>query len=128
MSDRPTVAVLDYGSGNLRSVVRAVERAGAEVELTSDFEACLAADGLLVPGVGAYAACMAGLREVKGERIIDEHERVTSDHIDKLRSLVLHQNQERQRDPYLPTLQTVGRFVISGIMVAMLFAFLGLFR
>ncbi|MBM7506696.1 MULTISPECIES: imidazole glycerol phosphate synthase subunit HisH [Nocardioides] len=70
MSDRPTVAVLDYGSGNLRSVVRAVERAGAEVELTSDFEACLAADGLLVPGVGAYAACMAGLREVKGERII----------------------------------------------------------
>ena len=70
MSDRPTVAVLDYGSGNLRSVVRAVERAGAEVELTSDFDTCLAADGLLVPGVGAYAACMAGLREVKGERII----------------------------------------------------------
>ncbi|MEN8704571.1 MAG: imidazole glycerol phosphate synthase subunit HisH [Nocardioides marinisabuli] len=70
MSDRPTVAVLDYGSGNLRSVVRAVERAGAEVELTSDFDSCLAADGLLVPGVGAYAACMAGLREVKGERII----------------------------------------------------------
>ena len=70
MSDRPTVAVLDYGSGNLRSVVRAVERAGAEVELTSDFETCLAADGLLVPGVGAYAACMAGLREVKGDRMI----------------------------------------------------------
>jgi glutamine amidotransferase len=67
---RPTVAVLDYGSGNLRSVVRAVERAGAEVELTSDFETCLAADGLLVPGVGAYAACMAGLREVKGDRMI----------------------------------------------------------
>ena len=65
---------------------------------------------------------------LKGERIIDEHERVTSDHIDKLRSLVLHLNQERQQDPYLPTLQTVGRFVISGIMVAMLFAFLGLFR
>jgi glutamine amidotransferase len=64
------VAVLDYGSGNLRSVVRAVERAGAEVELTSDFETCLAADGLLVPGVGAYAACMAGLREVKGDRMI----------------------------------------------------------
>ncbi len=70
MTARPTVAVLDYGSGNLRSVVRAVERAGADVELTSDFETCLAADGLLVPGVGAYAACMAGLREVKGERII----------------------------------------------------------
>lgn len=70
MTARPTVAVLDYGSGNLRSVVRAVERAGAEVELTSDFETCLAADGLLVPGVGAYAACMAGLREVKGDRMI----------------------------------------------------------
>ena len=65
-----TVAVLDYGSGNLRSVVRAVERAGVEVELTSDFDTCLNADGLVVPGVGAYAACMAGLRAIKGERII----------------------------------------------------------
>ena len=64
------VAVLDYGSGNLRSVVRAVERAGAEVVLTSDFETCLDSDGLVVPGVGAYAACMAGLRAIKGERII----------------------------------------------------------
>jgi glutamine amidotransferase len=64
------VAVLDYGSGNLRSVVRAVERAGAEVELTSDFDTCLDADGLVVPGVGAYAACMAGLRAIKGDRLI----------------------------------------------------------
>lgn len=64
------VAVLDYGSGNLRSAVRAVERAGAEVTLTSDFNTCLAADGLLVPGVGAFAACMAGLKAVKGDRII----------------------------------------------------------
>lgn len=64
------VVVLDYGSGNVRSAVRAVERAGAEVELTGDFDAALEADGLLVPGVGAYAACMAGLREVKGERLI----------------------------------------------------------
>ena len=66
----PRVVVLDYGSGNLRSAVRAVERAGASVELTSDFDAALDADGLLVPGVGAYAACMAGLRAVKGDRII----------------------------------------------------------
>jgi putative nucleotidyltransferase with HDIG domain len=65
---------------------------------------------------------------LNGERIIDAHERVTSDHLDKLRSLVLHLNQERQQDPYLPTLQTVGRFVISGVMVATLFVFLGLFR
>ncbi len=64
------VAVLDYGSGNLRSVVRAVERAGAEVELTGDFDTCLDADGLVVPGVGAYAACMTGLRALKGDRLI----------------------------------------------------------
>jgi glutamine amidotransferase len=51
-------------------VVRALERAGAEVTLTDDFYAGLEADGLVVPGVGAYAACMAGLRAVKGERLI----------------------------------------------------------
>jgi glutamine amidotransferase len=67
---RPSVVVLDYGSGNLRSAVRAVERAGAQVTLTGDLDAALAADGLLVPGVGAYAACMKGLREIRGERII----------------------------------------------------------
>ena len=64
------VVVLDYGSGNLRSVVRAAERTGAEVTLTSDFTTALEADGLIVPGVGAYAACMAGLRAIKGDRII----------------------------------------------------------
>src|SRR3954453_7320215 len=64
------VVVLDYGSGNLRSAVRAVERAGANATLTSDFDAALNAHGLVVPGVGAYAACMAGLRAIKGERII----------------------------------------------------------
>ena len=64
------MVVLDYGSGNVRSVVRASERAGAGVILTDDFQTALDADGLIVPGVGAYAACMAGLRAVKGERII----------------------------------------------------------
>ncbi|WP_298508004.1 imidazole glycerol phosphate synthase subunit HisH [uncultured Nocardioides sp.] len=64
------VVVLDYGSGNLRSAVRAVERAGAEVTLTGDRHAAEDADGLLVPGVGAYAACMAGLRAVDGPRAI----------------------------------------------------------
>ena len=67
---QPSVVVLDYGSGNLRSAVRAVERAGASVELTSDMDAALAADGLLVPGVGAYESCMKGLRAIRGERII----------------------------------------------------------
>ena len=65
-----TVVVFDYGSGNLRSVVRAAERSGADVVLTDDFQAALDADGLIVPGVGAYAACMEGLRAVKGDRII----------------------------------------------------------
>jgi glutamine amidotransferase len=64
------VVVFDYGSGNLRSVVRAVERTGASVTLTGDFGAALEADGLVVPGVGAYAACMEGLRAVKGDRLI----------------------------------------------------------
>jgi glutamine amidotransferase len=50
--------------------VRALERAGADVTLTGDKEAALAADGLVVPGVGAFAACMAGLRGVKGPEII----------------------------------------------------------
>jgi glutamine amidotransferase len=67
----PTVAVLDYGSGNLRSVVRAVERAGADVVLTADPTVAEAAAGLVVPGVGAFEACMTGLRSVGGERIID---------------------------------------------------------
>ncbi|KQY64009.1 MULTISPECIES: imidazole glycerol phosphate synthase subunit HisH [unclassified Nocardioides] len=64
------VVVLDYGSGNLRSAVRALERAGASVTLTADRTAAQDADGLLVPGVGAYAACMAGLRAVKGHEVI----------------------------------------------------------
>jgi len=67
---RPKVTVLDYGSGNLRSAQRALERAGAEVTVTADAAAALAADGLVVPGVGAFAACMAGLRAVRGDEII----------------------------------------------------------
>ena len=67
---RKHVVVLDYGSGNVRSVVRAVERAGAEAELTSQRSAAEAADGLVVPGVGAFAACMAGLQAVEGPRAI----------------------------------------------------------
>ncbi|HET7068751.1 MAG TPA: imidazole glycerol phosphate synthase subunit HisH [Nocardioides sp.] len=64
------VVVLDYGSGNLRSAVRALQRAGAAVELTADRAAAENADGLVVPGVGAFAACMAGLRAVDGPRTI----------------------------------------------------------
>jgi imidazole glycerol-phosphate synthase subunit HisH len=68
---RPSVVVLDYGSGNLRSAERALARAGADVAVTADPQAALAADGLVVPGVGAFAACMAGLRAAGGEQVID---------------------------------------------------------
>jgi imidazole glycerol-phosphate synthase subunit HisH len=67
---RRSVAVLDYGSGNLRSAERALARAGAEVAVTADWDAAMAADGLVVPGVGAFAACMAGLRAVRGDQVI----------------------------------------------------------
>lgn len=66
----PRVVVLDYGSGNLHSATRALVAAGADVLLTSDVEAGRAADGLVVPGVGAFAACMAGLRAVGGPELI----------------------------------------------------------
>jgi glutamine amidotransferase len=67
-----TVVVLDYGSGNLRSAQRALERVGADVEVTADADAAARADGLVVPGVGAYEACMTGLREIGGDKIIAE--------------------------------------------------------
>ncbi|MFD1504093.1 imidazole glycerol phosphate synthase subunit HisH [Georgenia yuyongxinii] len=66
-----SVAVLDYGSGNVRSAVRALERVGADVELTADPDAVAAADGLVVPGVGAFAAVMEQLRGVGGDRMIE---------------------------------------------------------
>ena len=71
-SSRKTVVVLDYGSGNLRSAQRALERVGADVEVTSDRAAAMAADGLVVPGVGAFEACMTGLRAIDGDAIIAE--------------------------------------------------------
>lgn len=64
--------VLDYGSGNIRSAVRALQRAGAEVELSADPATAIAADGLVVPGVGAYAACMAALDAVSARDILDQ--------------------------------------------------------
>ena len=64
------LVVIDYGSGNLRSAQRALERTGADVEVTADPSAAAAADGLVVPGVGAFEACMTGLRAIGGEKII----------------------------------------------------------
>ena len=67
-----TVAILDYGSGNLRSAHRALARVGADVTITNDPREVLTADGLLVPGVGAFAACMRGLTAINGPRLIGE--------------------------------------------------------
>lgn len=66
------IAILDYGSGNLRSALRAFERAGKEVVLTSDYSVALEAEGLVVPGVGAYGACMQGLKSVRGDELVRE--------------------------------------------------------
>jgi glutamine amidotransferase len=63
---------LDYGSGNLRSAQRALQRVGAAVEVTADLDAAATADGLMVPGVGAFEACMTGLRKIGGEQVIAE--------------------------------------------------------
>jgi glutamine amidotransferase len=64
------VVVLDYGSGNLRSAERAIARTGVDVTVTADLSAALAADGLVVPGVGAYAACMAGIEALGAGPVI----------------------------------------------------------
>lgn len=66
----PSVVVLDYGSGNLRSAVRALERAGADVTLTADRAAAQEAAGLVVPGVGAFRSCVEGIRSVRGHEVI----------------------------------------------------------
>jgi glutamine amidotransferase len=66
------IAILDYGSGNLRSAERAFATTGEEVVVTSDRNIALEADGLVVPGVGAFAACMNGLNAVDGAAIVRE--------------------------------------------------------
>ncbi|MDR1799341.1 MAG: imidazole glycerol phosphate synthase subunit HisH, partial [Bifidobacteriaceae bacterium] len=71
MTVAPSVVVLDYGFGNVRSAVRAAARAGADVSLTAEPAAVLAADGLIVPGVGAFAAVMAGLAAVGAPKLIE---------------------------------------------------------
>lgn len=65
------IVVLDYGSGNLRSAARALEQVGADVLVTSDFDLAMDSDGLVVPGVGAFGACMSGFRAVRGPQLVD---------------------------------------------------------
>jgi len=64
------IAILDYGSGNLRSALRAFETTGRKVQITSDPEIAISAAGLVVPGVGAFSSCMQGLIQVNGDQII----------------------------------------------------------
>jgi len=71
VSRTPRVALLDYGSGNVHSAAKALEAAGAEVEVTADRTAALEADGLVVPGVGAFRAVIDQLHAVRGDEIID---------------------------------------------------------
>ena len=66
-----SVVVFDYGTGNVHSAVKALELAGAEVTLTNDRRKSLEADGLVVPGVGAFSSVMAALKSVRGDDIID---------------------------------------------------------
>jgi len=67
----PSVVVLDHGSGNVRSAVRMLQRVGADVELTDDLRVATDADGLVVPGVGAFGAVMRGLRAVRGDQVVE---------------------------------------------------------
>ena len=71
MTSRPSVAVLDYGSGNVHSAVKALIAAGADARLTRDRREVMDADGLLVPGVGAYRAVAEALRASRGDELID---------------------------------------------------------
>jgi glutamine amidotransferase len=66
-----SVVVLDYGSGNVHSAVKALEAAGATVELTADRQRVMDADGLVVPGVGAFSAVMSALDAVRGGELIE---------------------------------------------------------
>ena len=67
-----SVVVFDYGFGNVRSMVRALANLDLDVTLTSDHRQALEADGLVVPGVGAFGACMEGLKSVGGDRVIKD--------------------------------------------------------
>ena len=67
----PDVVVFDYGTGNVHSAVKALEAAGANVELTGNRRRAQEADGLLVPGVGAFAAVVDALRRSHGDEVID---------------------------------------------------------
>ncbi len=69
---KKSVVVFDYGSGNVHSALKAIEKVGAKVSLTSNFEEAVNADGLLIPGVGAFDHVMKQLVETRGDRVVDK--------------------------------------------------------
>jgi glutamine amidotransferase len=68
----PSVVVVDHGSGNLRSAQRALSHVGGAVVVTSDMELAVEADGVVLPGVGAFAACMTGIRSIGADQMVAE--------------------------------------------------------
>lgn len=72
MSARPTVVILDYGSGNLRSAQRALARVGADVTVSANSDEGLRAHGLVIPGVGAFGACMQGLHRIDARNLVEQ--------------------------------------------------------
>jgi glutamine amidotransferase len=72
MASAPTIAVLDYGMGNRRSVEKALSRAGARAVITSDHDQIEEASGLVLPGVGAFPMAMRNVRELELDRVIGE--------------------------------------------------------
>jgi glutamine amidotransferase len=69
---KPSIAILDYGMGNLRSVEKALERVGATPVVTADHDAIRAADGMILPGVGAFPKAMRNLRELELDVVLGE--------------------------------------------------------
>ncbi len=66
------IVILDYGFGNIRSAQKAFQKIGALTEISNDYNTCLDADGLVIPGVGAFKACMQGILKVKGNELVDK--------------------------------------------------------
>lgn len=69
---KKSVVVFDYGSGNVHSALKAMEKVGASVSLSSDFDEAINADGLLIPGVGAFGHVMNQLLSTRGDRVVDK--------------------------------------------------------
>ena len=68
----PVIAVLDYGIGNLRSAEKALQKVGADAHLTRDPDFVATADAVVLPGVGAFGACMAALRAAGLEKVVHQ--------------------------------------------------------